>query len=88
MRLGLATWLAVVGDPIGRMAARTNSQGGRMAPAKKAAENRDPSTTKLYDRRGYNPEKAASFLRPIDFRSLLGRNDPTVWEITRSIVKI
>jgi integrase/recombinase XerD len=21
----------------------------------------DPSTTKLYDRRGYNPEKAASF---------------------------
>jgi hypothetical protein len=22
---------------------------------------RDPSTTKLYDRRGYNPEKAASF---------------------------
>jgi hypothetical protein len=23
--------------------------------------HRDPSTTKLYDRRGYNPEKAASF---------------------------
>jgi len=22
---------------------------------------RDPSTTKFYDRRGYNPEKAASF---------------------------
>jgi hypothetical protein len=22
---------------------------------------RDPSTTKLYDQRGYNPEKAASF---------------------------
>jgi site-specific recombinase XerD len=27
----------------------------------KAAGNRDPSTTNLYDRRGYNPEKAASF---------------------------
>ena len=26
-----------------------------------AAGHRDPSTTKLYDRRGYNPEKAASF---------------------------
>ena len=24
------------------------------------AGHRDPSTTKLYDRRGYNPEKAAS----------------------------
>ena len=24
-------------------------------------KTRDPSTTKLYDRRGYNPEKAASF---------------------------
>jgi hypothetical protein len=23
--------------------------------------HRDPGTTKLYDRRGYNPEKAASF---------------------------
>jgi hypothetical protein len=31
--------------------------GGRQ----KAAGHRDPSTTKLYDRRGYNPEKAASF---------------------------
>jgi hypothetical protein len=27
----------------------------------KAAGYRDPGTTKLYDRRGYNPEKAASF---------------------------
>jgi len=27
----------------------------------KAAGHRDPGTTKLYDRRGYNPEKAASF---------------------------
>jgi len=28
-----------------------------------------------YDRRGYNPEKAASFLHHIDFRALLGWND-------------
>jgi integrase/recombinase XerD len=27
----------------------------------KAAGHHGPSTTKLYDRRGYNPEKAASF---------------------------
>jgi integrase/recombinase XerD len=27
----------------------------------KVADHRDPSTTKLYDRRGYNPEKATSF---------------------------
>jgi len=27
----------------------------------KAAGHHDPSTTKLYDRRGYNPEKASSF---------------------------
>jgi integrase/recombinase XerD len=26
-----------------------------------AAGHADPSTTKLYDRRGYNPEKSASF---------------------------
>jgi hypothetical protein len=25
------------------------------------AGHREPSTTKLYDRRGYNPEKSASF---------------------------
>ncbi|MGD0107182.1 MAG: hypothetical protein ABSC06_24560 [Rhodopila sp.] len=28
----------------------------------KAPGHRDPSTTKLYDRRGYDQEKAASFL--------------------------
>jgi len=26
-----------------------------------SAGHADPSTTKLYDRRGYNPEKSASF---------------------------
>jgi integrase/recombinase XerD len=26
-----------------------------------AAGHREPSTTKLYDRRGYNPEKSASY---------------------------
>jgi integrase/recombinase XerD len=35
-----------------RRAARRRAEGCRA---------RDPSTTKLYDRRGYNPEKAASF---------------------------
>lgn len=35
-------------------------KGGQLEDVKKAAGNRDPSTTRLYDRRGYNPEKAAS----------------------------
>jgi hypothetical protein len=48
---------------------RSSFQGPRRIPhiadaalrTEKAAGNRDPSTTKLYDRRAYNPEKAASF---------------------------
>jgi integrase/recombinase XerD len=35
--------------------------GAPLEDGQKAAGHRDPSTTKLYDRRGYNPEKAASF---------------------------
>jgi integrase/recombinase XerD len=35
--------------------------GAQFEDVQKAAGHRDPSTTKLYDRRGYNPEKAASF---------------------------
>jgi integrase/recombinase XerD len=35
--------------------------GTQLEDVQKAAGHRDPSTTKLYDRRGYNPEKAASF---------------------------
>jgi integrase/recombinase XerD len=39
--------------------------GAQLEDVQKAAGNRDryrdPGTTKLYDRRGYNPEKAASF---------------------------
>ena len=35
--------------------------GARLEDVQKAAGHRDPSTTKLYDRRGYDPEKAASF---------------------------
>jgi integrase/recombinase XerD len=34
--------------------------GAQLEDAQKAAGHRDPSTTKLYDRRRYNPEKAAS----------------------------
>ena len=35
--------------------------GAQLEDVQKAAGHRDPSTTKLYNRRGYNPEKAASF---------------------------
>lgn len=35
--------------------------GAQLEDVQKAAGHRAPSTTKLYDRRGYNPEKAASF---------------------------
>jgi site-specific recombinase XerD len=35
--------------------------GAQLEDVQKAAGHRDLSTTKLYDRRGYNPEKAASF---------------------------
>ena len=35
--------------------------GAQLEDVQKAAGHRDPSTTRLYDRRGYNPEKAASF---------------------------
>ena len=34
--------------------------GAQLEDVQKAAGHRDPSTTKLYDWRGYNPEKAAS----------------------------
>jgi integrase/recombinase XerD len=35
--------------------------GAALEDVQKAAGHGDPSTTKLYDRRSYNPEKAASF---------------------------
>lgn len=35
--------------------------GAQLEDVQKTAGHRDPRTTKLYDRRGYNPEKAASF---------------------------
>jgi integrase/recombinase XerD len=35
--------------------------GAQLEDVQKAAGHRDPGTTKLYDRRGYNPEKTASF---------------------------
>ena len=34
--------------------------GAQLEDVQKAADHRDPRTTKLYDRRGYNPKKAAS----------------------------
>ncbi len=39
--------------------------GAQLEDVQKAAGYRDLSTTKLYDRRGYNSEKVASFLLPI-----------------------
>jgi site-specific recombinase XerD len=35
--------------------------GASLEDVQRAAGHRDPSTTNLYDRRGYNPEKSASF---------------------------
>ena len=35
--------------------------GASLEDVQSAAGHADPSTTKLYDRRGYNPEKPASF---------------------------
>jgi integrase/recombinase XerD len=40
--------------------------GASLEDVQSAAGHADPSTTKLYDRRGYNPEKSASFLRIIE----------------------
>jgi integrase/recombinase XerD len=39
--------------------------GAQLEDVQKAAGHRDPSTTKLYDRRGYNPEKAARMARRV-----------------------
>ena len=33
--------------------------GAQLEDVQKAAGHRDPGTTKLYDRRGYNPERAS-----------------------------
>jgi integrase len=35
--------------------------GASLEDVQSVAGHADPSTTKLYDRRGYNPEKSASF---------------------------
>ena len=37
--------------------------GDQLEDVQKAAGHRDPSTTKLYDRRGHNPEKRRASLR-------------------------
>ena len=39
----------------------TLENGASLERVQEAARHADPSTTKLYDRRGYNPEKSASF---------------------------
>jgi integrase/recombinase XerD len=35
--------------------------GCSLEDVQRAAGHREPGTTKLYDRRGYNPEKSANF---------------------------
>jgi integrase/recombinase XerD len=40
--------------------------GAQLEDVQKASGHRDPSTTKLYVRSGYNPEKAASFSQRIE----------------------
>ncbi|HXO33016.1 MAG TPA: tyrosine-type recombinase/integrase [Candidatus Acidoferrales bacterium] len=35
--------------------------GATLDDVQRAAGHAEPSTTKLYDRRGYNPEKSASY---------------------------
>jgi site-specific recombinase XerD len=40
---------------------RALDNGASLEEVQKAAGHADASTTKLYDRRGYNPEKSASF---------------------------
>ena len=35
--------------------------GASLEDVQRAASHRDPSTTKLYDRLGYDPEESASF---------------------------
>ena len=40
--------------------------GAQLEDVQNAAGHRDPSTTKLYDRRHYNPEKAAASLLPTE----------------------
>jgi site-specific recombinase XerD len=37
------------------------NNGANLEDVQEAAGHADASTTKLYDRRGYNPERAASF---------------------------
>jgi integrase len=40
---------------------RALDNGASLAEVQRAAGHADATTTKLYDRRGYNPEKSASF---------------------------
>ncbi len=40
---------------------KTALQNG-LEDVQRAAGHREPSSAKVYDRRGYNPEKSASFL--------------------------
>jgi integrase len=45
--------------------------GARLEDVQKAAGHREPSATKVYDRRGYNPEKAGELFRDLLNQSAL-----------------
>jgi hypothetical protein len=46
---------------IAKAIGRELNSGAQLKDVQKAAGRRDPGTTKLHDRRGYNPEEAAQF---------------------------
>jgi hypothetical protein len=64
--LAVPALVAASGDQA-RGTRQPRRHGAQLKDVQKAAGHRDPGTTKLYDRRGYNPGKAASFSRPADY---------------------
>ena len=56
--------------------------GAQLEDVQKATGHRDPSTTKLYGRRGYKPEKATSFSAVTEKFSVLSKSTIIAnWEI-------
>jgi hypothetical protein len=53
--------LADIPEVAGQCIRMPLENGVDLEDVQRAAGRREPSTTKLYDRRGYNPEKSASF---------------------------
>jgi hypothetical protein len=64
------TWFSIGGDPTPLTALSANMHWPSGLRGGIRRIHRDPSTTKLYDRRGYNPEKAGVSLPRIEGRLL------------------